>query len=99
MKAAMGRLFAAVPILGFGPIGWLVTAVATLFGDKLYEGLRLAVSLELIALRNDAHRKAYVDAALNLRQIAETKGMESPDYKRAREAHREALARFVRFAP
>lgn len=98
VKAAIARLFAAVPFLAWGPVGIAVSWALTLFADKIYEAVKLAVELEVIVLRNEAHRRAFDRASVELRLLARTKGIESPEFKVAREEHKKALAQFVRFA-
>jgi hypothetical protein len=98
VKAAVGRLFAAVPILAWGPIGYVITWVATHFADKLYDSVKMAIALEAIAIRNEAHRRAYDRASVALKIIAQDKGINSPEFREARDANKRALAEFVRFA-
>lgn len=97
IKFALQQLFLAVPLLGWGPIGYVVTWIATYFTDKLFVALKLAVDLEMIVLRNEEHKREYTLAALDLKHIIKEKGLNSPEFKKAREKHQEALARFVRF--
>ena len=97
VKVALMKLFAAVPWLGWGPVGVLVGWIAGMLADALYEALRLAVDLQMITFKNEAHRRAFDDAGVKLKLIAKDKGIESPEFKEARVRHREALAVFVKF--
>lgn len=98
VKAAIARLFLAAPFLGWGPVGFVVSWILTYFADMLYDAVKMAVDLEVIVLRNEAHRKAYDAAAVKLHIIAREKGIESPEFRSARDEHKVALAKFVRFS-
>lgn len=99
VKALVARLFVAIPFLGWGPIGIVVGWVITLVTDKLFDAIKLFINLELIVLRNEAHLRAYQRASSALYIIARDKGIESEDFRRAREEHRTELADFIRFDP
>lgn len=98
VKAAIARLFAALPWLGWGPIGVAASWVLTYFADKLYEAAELAINLELIYLRNESHRKEYDSACVELKKLGAAKGKDSPEWKAAYEVQKASLAKFVRFA-
>lgn len=98
VKFAIQQLFLAVPLLGWGPLGYIVSWVITFIADKLFIALKLAVDLEVIVLRNEEHKREYTLAAIQLKLIAKEKGLNSPEFKKAREKQQEALSRFIRFA-
>ena len=97
VRVALSKLFQSVPFLGWGPLGMLVGWAVGIFGSMLFEAVREAVQLEVIVLRNEAHRKAFAAAATNLKAIARDKGPDSNEFKEARDAHRKALSEFVQF--
>lgn len=97
VKAALRKLFAAIPWLGWGPLGPVVTYLVVLFSDKLYEALSETIEMEWIAFRNDAHRRAFDKSASELQAIADGVGVDSPEFKEQREKALADLARFVRF--
>ena len=98
VKLAISKLFAAVPWLGWGPIGVIVGWIAGMLAEQLYDAMRMAVDLQLIAFKNDKLRKAFDGASVTLKIIAKDKGITSPEFQEARKAHREVLATFVRLA-
>lgn len=98
IKAAIGRLFAAAPWLAWGPLGWLSSFVITYVADLVYEELQKFVDLQFIAFRNAELRDAYSAAANSLKTIALAKGVDSEEFKKARNEQKEALSKFVRFA-
>lgn len=50
VKAAIGRLFAAIPFLGWGPIGYLIGFIVTKITDYLYEVMKEWYNVESILL-------------------------------------------------
>lgn len=97
VAAALKRLFAAVPWLGWGPIGVLVTWIVGMFADEIFSGMKLAVDLEVIAIRNEIHRREYTVAAVALRSAAINFGTESPQFKEMRLEKVKKLSEFVQF--
>jgi len=99
IKAALAILFKAIPFLGWGPIGALVSVVVKWFADKLYELVKETFELQKIAFTNLAHLQAYQSASLKLKLIARDKGIDSHEFQEARSVHRKTLSFFVRFGP
>lgn len=95
---AVKQLFTLVPFLAWGPIGVVVGWIAGLLADQLYKALKLFVDMNLIPLKNEKHRKAFDDAGVKLKIIAKGSGIDSAEFKGARDAHKKALAEFVKFA-
>lgn len=98
VKAATLLLFKAIPWLGWGPLGLVVGGVIGLFADQLYELAKVYIDFQRIALKNLEHMKAFDDAAVKLKIIAQGNGLDSPEYLAAREKHAKALSAFIRFA-
>jgi hypothetical protein len=96
VKAALDALFKAVPWLGWGPIGWLVSYAITNYAGQLYELLKEYIHVESMVIKNEEFRTAYDEASVGLKLIANEKGIESEEFKTARKANREALSQFVR---
>jgi hypothetical protein len=86
-------------LVNFGLNIWPITAIVHVFTDKIFEGLAKVIDMEAIFLVNEAHRKAYDKAKVTLQLIAadKTKGIGSPEFKRARENAKDSLSQFVRF--
>lgn len=98
VKAALGRLFAAFPLLGWGPIGFVIGWVATRLAEELYKVTEEFIDLKLIVLRKQSHRQAFDHAGVVLKIVALDKGIDSPEFKNEREKHKLALSKFGRFA-
>lgn len=98
VKAATLLLFKAIPFLGLPLISPIVGAVIGIFADKLYDLFKEYIDLRQIVLTNLEHRKAFDDAAVKLRIVANGLGIDSPEFQAAREKHAKALSAFIRFA-
>ncbi len=97
LKGLLAKLFTAVPLLGWGPIGYVITFLVMKYGDQLYEAFKLLVEVKTIKFVNKALQKDYDTASLSLKIIAEQKGIASEDYKKARDVEKENLSKYVRF--
>lgn len=98
VKLALSRLFAAIPWLGWGPIGVLVGWIVGMFADQIYDALKLAVNMQVIVFRNEKLKAAYDKASVQLRIVAHDKGIESEEFRLEREKHKKALSELVRIA-
>lgn len=99
IKAATQALIKAIPFLAMGPMPMIVGVIVGIVGDFLYAQLKDVYSFHSISIVNEQHRKEFDSASLKLKLIARDKGIDSDEFKTAREAQREALSRFVRFGP
>ena len=97
LQGALASLFTAAPWLNVPPLRQIVTGVAELAGNKFYAYLRLGVDLGAISFMNAEAQRQLDRASVTLKIIALNKGIESEDFKRARDEARRALARFCRF--
>ena len=97
IKAALKKLFLKVPLLGWGPIGFLVSHFVFKFTDMLYLEVKDFINIKMIFFKNKEAHDKYAEASKDLALILKDKGVESDDFKKAREAHKEALSNFVRF--
>ena len=68
-----------------------------MFADKLFETMRLVLDLQAIAFVNEAHKKDFDRAAVTLKIIANSKGIDSPEFQTAREHAKAALSDFARY--
>jgi len=98
VKKAIAKILLAVPFLAWGPLGWLTKWAVTKIADKLYEALKDVVDFKVIALKNKTLRKEFDRASIKLYAIGKDKGINSHDFKKARQKHKEALAALVHFS-
>lgn len=97
VKLVISRLFAALPFLGWGPIGVVASYAVTLIADRLFKEIALFINLQLVVLKNNIHHAQFAAAAIDLRSIGLSKGIDSQEFKDARKVHIDRLADFVRF--
>ena len=97
VKATLAEIFVAVPLLGWGPIGYVITALVTKYSDKLYNGINKVVDLKVIALKDEELKKEYDSANIKLKIIANSYGINSSEFEVARVANKKYLSQFVRF--
>lgn len=76
----------------------VVSWVVMHFAEKLFEATNLVIQLETIVLRNESHRKAFDNAAVKLKILARDKGVDSEEFRKARDEHKRALSELVQFA-
>lgn len=96
--SATAALFAAAPWLATWPLGPIVRSLILRFTDKLYALLDKVVDLQVIVLVNAAHRAEYERASVKLKLLAKDKGIDSPEFKEARDAAKVSLAKFVSYS-
>ena len=99
IKAALGKLFAAVPVLGWGPIGLVVNYIVFKFADQLYDAIKEWKDFKVIFLRNLGLEQDFNTTSVKLKLIAIDKGKESVEYKEARNENQKRLQNLVRFNP
>jgi hypothetical protein len=83
--------------LGFFPVRQIILAVADSFTEYFYANLKMIVDTSAIEFVNDQHASMYAKASVTLSVIAHDKGIESDEYKKARDEARAALSQFTRF--
>lgn len=97
VKAVLGRIFAAVPLLGWGPIGFVVAFFVNKIASEIYDDVKELIKLEVIEFRNKEFEKAFNTTSVKLKIIAREKGIESPEFRSARDADKIALSKLARF--
>lgn len=98
LKAVIDAICAAVPLLAFPPVKWILSFLITKFTDQFYEAVKLQIDMQSIIIKNAEHLSAYNKASATLKIIAHDKGIDSEEFKNARENAKLALSKFVRFA-
>lgn len=96
IEAAVVYLHAAFPWTAIPPISWIIDTVIDIFADAVYKVCKEVWDVESIVLRNEEHRAAYEKAQVTLKIIAKDNGIESEEFKNAREKSKADLSRFIR---
>lgn len=97
IKAATAALLRAIPFLAGWPWSMIAGVVVELVGGFVYDQLKDVYNFESTAIVNEAHRREYDSASIKLKLIARDKGIQSDEFKQAREKYADALAKFVKF--
>jgi len=93
----LSRLALMVPILMWGPIGIFTSFLVGIILSWVYDAVKMAIDLQVIKFTNEKHQAAYDRASIALKLIARDKGINSPEFKEARDVHKKELAVFVKF--
>jgi hypothetical protein len=95
VNALLVIVFIEAPYLNVWPLRQIITSFTNLMSDKLFEAMTLFVDVSVIKLKNEAHHKEYVRESTKLAIVLHEKGINSDEYKKAREKARLALSRFT----
>lgn len=97
VKVVIAKVIDLAPFLSWGPVSFIVGKVITYIAGELYEVLKDIINFEVILLKNREHHVAYVNAHIQLRNIAKEKGIDSDEFKAQRKIQAAALASFIRY--
>lgn len=97
VKAAIQRLFLAIPFLGWGPLGWMVTFIINKFVDFLYDELEIYIEIKKIIFKNNKLKKAFNQESIKLKVFAENFGKDSEEFKNAKENSKKVFSDFIHF--
>lgn len=98
IEAGLAALFTAMPGLNIWPIRTILSGFIHLFSDRLFGVLKLTVDLQAIAFVNEAHKKAFDNEAVKLKILAKDRGIDSPEFKEARDDAKVVLSQYVHFS-
>lgn len=85
-----------IPFLDWEPARSIIKHYLDKLFDLLYDGLTKLINLKYIILKNTGLSNEFIKRDLELKGIANEKGINSPEYRAGREAHKAALAVRVR---
>lgn len=91
VSVVLKQFFMRFPILGFGPIQWIISTIVFKFTDELYEAVKVFINVEVIVFRNDNFRIAFERKSVELKLVARSFGVDSEQFKEARKGFREDL--------
>lgn len=97
MEKALLALFTKVPLLGMGPIGYLIRYFVRRYSEELYSGVKTFVNLNVITFKNQQLEKEFVKSSLKLKLVAKSYGLYSAEFEEAREKNRNYLSNLVKF--
>lgn len=97
IDASLSALFVQAPYLNVWPLRQIITGISRLATDKVFAMLKLTVDLQAIVFLNTHHKAAFDNAFVKLKILARDKGIDSPEFKKAKEDAKIDLARFLHF--
>lgn len=95
VKAGEIYLEGVVPALNLPVLKQAEEGVVQVISDALFNQLILFIDITAIKLVNSAHQSAYDRASIELAVIAQDKGIESDEFKKARDVAKAALSQFT----
>lgn len=98
IKAGELALESAVPFFALPVINIVERGVIDQLSGWVFEQVVLLIDVTVIKLANIEHQEAYDKASLELKVIAVDKGINSDEFKIARDAARLALSKFTNIA-
>lgn len=94
---AVKQLFVLIPFLGWGPIGLFVGFIVNKIASLLFNALKEIIDFNVIVIRKQNLAKEFSIQAYNLKMLADTKGINSDEFKAQREKSKVALSEFIKF--
>lgn len=99
IRAGELALEGSVPFFALPVIRNVEEEVIDLLSDYLFRQFATFVDVSAIRLVNTKHQREFDLAATKLKILAHSKGIDSPEFKQAREDAKIVLSQFVRFSP
>jgi hypothetical protein len=97
LDVALAALFTEVSFLNVWPIKPIITDLAHMISNAFYSKLRLAVDMAAVPFINAERKKAFESATVTTKLIGLDKGVESPEYKKAKENARKLFIAYSQF--
>lgn len=97
VTAALNALFKAVPFLAWGPLGVVVSIIVRYVADWIFEGVDEYIDLQAIAFKKLELAREYAKYCVELKRVALVSGIDSVEFKNAREAAKLGLRDFIKF--
>lgn len=97
LKKGISTLMLSLSISPQGFLGIVLTKLIIAIADKLYPIMVKMVKIETIQIQDEIHQKSFERAQLKLKIIAKEKGIDSQEFKDAREKEKQALRKLILF--
>ena len=94
---AIRSLFAGVPWLKVWPLGPIIKWLAGSISDTVFETIKLNIDLAALKFMDSNTERHFNDSIVKLKLIERDYGVESKEYKEARDDARKIFAAFIRF--
>lgn len=97
VEATLTVFFIKYPFLKVWPVESIIRYLVRRWSNELYGVAKLTMDVTSIRLVNAIHLAEYEKASIRLKIIAIDRGIDSDEFKKAREAYRISLSKFTRF--
>jgi len=97
VKEVIRRLFLAVPILGFGPLGILTTELITRFAKMFYDYQKELITFYKFEFISETNQKAFDKELENLKKLEQENASEEEKQK-ALDLAKRRMAFLVRYS-
>lgn len=95
VKAELAALYADQPWTAVWPIRPILEAIANFVVARLYKALALVVDIADIKIVDSITEREYKQVSVRLAVIAHNKGVDSDEFRKAREDAKAALSAFL----
>lgn len=96
VRQALAKLL-SLPLLGWWPLSEFITWIVLRYSEELYTLIKKFINTSLIVFRNQKFQDAYAQASIRLKRTALSHGIESLEFRKARDEDKKALSDIVRF--
>lgn len=97
LKRGIDILITSLSISPQGILAVIITKLIIIVANKLYPIIVQMVRIESVVLTDEVHQKSFERAQLKLKIIAKEKGIDSQEFKDAREKEKETLYKLIKF--
>lgn len=97
VKVAIDKILLKVTFLAWGPLAFLFTKLVVWISDLLYAEFREVINIGTIRVMNAEHQMAYEKASIEEYMVSKDKGINSPEFRKARDENKKRLAKFVHY--
>jgi hypothetical protein len=91
-------LLAQAPYLNIWPLNEIISSILSMVGNKVFDTIKLSIDLESITLMNKIYQAEFTNTSLRLKILAHDKGIDSPEFKEARENAKKILSKFISYS-
>lgn len=95
VKAVLARLFVAVPLLGWGPIAFVISHFAVKYGEIFYDVAKTFISFRQIEFLNKDYQTAFDREMIKLKLLERDKRATKEEIEDAIRQAQDRLADFV----
>ena len=96
-RKALAVLFIKLPVLGWGPIGIIITLIVDKLIEQISQELEDKIDVKAIVFKNEKLEEEYSDASIKLKIIGSNYGIDSEEFKKEREDAVKKFHKFVMF--